>query len=270
MENKILITGGKGFVGGHLLSLLPGTPTYDLKDGQDILDWNSLVKALQGVETVVHLAALISVNDSLKYPGKYYSTNLAGTDMVTRAAIEAGCKKIIFASSAAVYAPDNPYGLSKKLGEDLMAEYKEQIQTISLRFFNIYGPKQNPEYAGVISKFFEFTKNKQPLKVTGDGEQTRDFISVYDICKIIKRMTEDTTAIPSGSVFEVGKGTSISINDLAQLFADKYTLPINHVANENVGIMHSTAKNESLLQAIGPFAFMQLPEGLEDLSKTLL
>lgn len=270
MGQNVLITGGEGFVGGHLKSLLPSSQTYDLKNNQDILNWNQLVESLKGIDTVVHLAALISVNDSITHPGKYYSVNIAGTDNVIRAAIEAGCKTIIFASSAAVYTADNPYGLSKKIGESLMEEYKDKIQTISLRFFNIYGPKQNPEYAGVISKFFEFAKNKQPLKVTGDGLQTRDFISVADITKIITKIIEKRETIPSGSVYELGTSHSISINDLAKIFADKYSLPINHMSGESVGIVHSVSNNGTLLQAIGDYQFKPLDQGLEELSKTLI
>lgn len=270
MEKKVLITGGEGFVGSHLRALLPSASTYDLKNGQDILNWNQLVEALKGVDVVVHLAALISVNESIERPGKYYSVNVAGTDNVIRAAIEAGCKSIIFASSAAIYSADNPYGISKKIGENLMEEYKDKIQTISLRFFNIYGPKQNPEYAGVISKFFEFAKNKQPLNVTGDGQQTRDFISVFDITKVITKIIEKGEVIPSGSVYELGTGHSISINELAKIFADKYKLPINHMPGESVGIVNSVSDNGSLLQAIGDYQFKPLPEGLDELAKELI
>jgi len=270
MQPKILITGGKGFIGGHLKKIFPSAATYDLKDNQDILDFEKLVEAMRGIDVVVHLAALISVNESIQYPEKYYKTNVEGTENVLKAAVEAGCKTVIFASSAAVYSADNPYGLSKKQGEELMQKYKDRIQTISLRFFNIYGPNQNPEYAGVISKFFAFAKEKQPLKVTGDGMQTRDFISVFDIVSVIKEMIEKGDAVPSGSVFEVGKGSSITINDLAKLFAEKYHLDIVYVSGEPVGIQDSKANNASLLQVIGDYPFKSLSQGLDELAPFLL
>jgi|SRR6185369_8366352 len=270
MDKKILITGGKGFIGGHLSKIFPSATTYDLKDNQDILDFEKLVDAMKDIDVVVHLAALISVNESIHYPEKYYRTNVIGTENVLNAAAQAGCKTVIFASSAAVYSADNPYGLSKKQGEELMEKYKSKIQTISLRFFNIYGPNQNPEYAGVISKFFEFAKNKQPLKVTGDGMQTRDFISVFDIVAVIKHMIEKGDEVASGSVFEVGKGSSITINDLAQLFSEKYGLKITYVSGEPVGILHSKANNASLLKVIGDYQFKSLSQGIDELASSLL
>ena len=269
MSNNTIITGGKGFVGSHLQKLLPNAQIYDLIDGQDILNYDQLVAAMKGKDVVVHLAALISVNDSLEHPGKYYSTNVAGTDNVIRAAIESGCKTVIFASSAAVYSPNNPYGLSKKIGEDLMKEYKGNIQTIGLRFFNIYGPGQNPEYAGVISKFIEFSQIGGPIHVTGNGQQTRDFISVTDITRIIAKIVEIRDSIETGSIFEIGTGNSISINDLAQIFAKKHSIKIDHLPKANVGIVHSKAKNAELLQSIGEYTFVPLELGLDELEKSL-
>jgi UDP-glucose 4-epimerase len=269
MNNNTIITGGRGFVGSHLRKLLPNAEIYDLIDDQDILHYDQLVAAMKGKDVVVHLAALISVNDSIAHPGTYYSTNVAGTDNVLRAAIEAGCKTVIFASSAAVYSPDNPYGLSKKIGEDLLKEYKDKIQTIGLRFFNIYGPGQNPEYAGVISKFIEFSQKGGPIHVTGDGQQTRDFISVTDITRIIANIVEIRETIDSGSVFEVGTGNAISINDLAQIFAKKHSVEVDHLPNANVGIVHSKAKNEALLTIIGEYTFVPLEQGLDELEKSL-
>src|SRR5687767_3679807 len=101
MHQNILITGGKGFVGRHLMNHFPTARVYDLKTGYNILKWDQLVSMMKGIDLVVHLAALISVPDSLKEPGRYYSTNIAGTDNVLRAAIHAKCKTVIFASSAA-------------------------------------------------------------------------------------------------------------------------------------------------------------------------
>lgn len=269
MMNNILITGGKGFVGQHIMRLFPDAEMYDLKDGQDILDWNQLAKAVYGKDIIIHLAALISVNDSLRQPGKYYSTNIAGTDAILRAAVKAGCKTVIFASSAAVYAPNNPYGLSKKIGEDLMSEYRDKIQTISLRFFNIYGPNQNPEYAGVISKFLGFVKDKEPLRVTGDGSQTRDFISIFDIVNVIKKIIESRSEVASGSVFEVGTGKSVTINHLAEVFSDMANVPILRAPDDNVGILHSQADNHKLLEIIGDYPFISLREGVERLIKKI-
>ncbi len=269
INTNIIITGGKGFIGTYLQKLLPTAEIYDKVDDQDILDYDQLKKAMEGKDIVIHLAALISVNDSLEHPGKYYSVNVAGTDNVLRAAIEAGCNTVIFASSAAVYSPDNPYGLSKKIGEDLLKEYKERIQTIGLRFFNIYGPGQNPEYAGVISKFIEFSKNGEPIHVTGDGNQTRDFISVSDITNIITKITTIRETINSGSIFEVGTGNAISINDLAEIFAKRHDVEVDHLPNANIGIVHSKANNQTLLKTIGNYTFVPLPDGLSELEKSL-
>ena len=267
MNKNILITGGKGFIGGNLVALFPFAETYDLKNNQDILDYKKLLKSVKGKDVIIHLAALISVEDSRKKPGEYYLNNVIGTYNVIKAGIEMGCKTIIFASSAAVYTPDNPYGLSKKIGEDLMFEYRHKIQAISLRFFNIYGVGQNPEYAGVIDKYFQATKDKKILKITGDGKQTRDFIAVSDITQIIKIIIEKGNKIKSGSVFEVGTGRSITINKLANIFAKKHKLSIKHLHNQSIGIFNSRAKNKSLLKIIGDYKFKSLKNGLKELEE---
>lgn len=258
MINKILITGSSGFIGSHLTKMLPSAQTYDLKDGQDILDYNQLKDALEGKDIVIHLAALISITDSLKHPGKYYSTNVAGTDNVLRAAIEKGCKTVIFASSASVYSPDNPYAISKKIGEDLMKEYRKKIQTISLRFFNIYGQGQNPTYAGVISKFMKAAIEGKTLKINGDGKQTRDFISVSDTVEIIKKIISKRSYIESGSIIEVGTGKSVSIKELAQIFAKKYSLHIKYFPDIPIGLASSKADTRQLKKILGKIYFSPL------------
>lgn len=265
MNNKILITGSRGFIGSHLMKVFPRAQSYDLKDVQDILDINLLKDALEGKEIVIHLAALISITGSIQNPGKYYSANVAGTDNVLRAAIEAGCKTVIFASSASVYSPDNPYAVSKKIGEDLMKEYSKKIQTISLRFFNIYGPGQNPEYAGVISKFMRAAKEGKTLKINGDGRQTRDFISVNDVTGIIEKVIRCRSKIASGSIFDVGTGKEISINQLADYFVKKYKVPVKYYLKEDAGIIRSKADNLKLLEIVGKHKFASIVRGLSEL-----
>jgi len=267
VNKNILITGGKGFIGGHLVTLFPFAEIYDLKNNQNILDYRKLLKSVKGKGIVIHLAALTSVEDSRKKPGEYYCNNIVGTYNVIKAGVEMGCQTIIFASSAAVYTPDNPYGLSKKIGEDLMFEYRHKIQAISLRLFNIYGDGQNPEYAGVIDKYFQAAKEKKPLKITGDGKQNRDFIAVSDITQIMKRITEEGSKIKSGSVFEVGTGRSTTINELANIFAKRYKLPMKHLQDQPIGIFNSRAKNKSLLKIIGDYKFKSLKNGLKELEE---
>jgi len=265
MTNKILITGSRGFIGSHLTKMLPHAQTYDLKDGQDILDYNQLKDALKGKDIVIHLAALISITDSLKHPGKYYSANISGTDNVLRVAIENGCKTVIFASSASVYSPDNPYAISKKIGEDLMKEYSKKIQTISLRFFNIYGKGQNPVYAGVISKFMKAAKEGKTIKINGNGTQTRDFISVNDVADIIVKVIKCRSKIASGSIFDVGTGKEISINQLADYFVNKYKVPVKYYLKEDIGIIRSKADNLKLLEIAGKHKFTDIERGLGEL-----
>ena len=229
---KYLVTGGAGFIGSHIVESLIrngskvrvldnlSTGNYEnLKNVSaeiefvegDIRDSSQCVNAAKDCDGIFHEAALVSVVDSIERPRENHDINITGTMNVLEAARIQGCKRIVFASSAAIYGnnpalpknetmlpePLSPYGAAKIAGEHLLQAYAEQygINCVALRYFNVYGPRQDPNsmYSGVISKFVDCAKNKTTPIIFGDGKQTRDFIYVDDIVQAnLKAMTVST------------------------------------------------------------------------------
>ena len=227
---KVLVTGGAGFIGSHLLKRL--NPDYfnvlvldDLSTGKlsnvplhanflrgNITDYNVCLKATENIETVIHLAALISVTESMIYPEKYEYVNSRGTENMLYASKFNKVKRFIFISSAACYFPKSIYALTKLKGEELCQ--KSGLNAICMRVFNVYGPGQKKEYAGVISKFIECRKNHTPPVIYGDGSKTRDFIYVDDV---VGAITKSLYGFDSGGFYDVGTGIGTSINELAKM-----------------------------------------------------
>lgn len=217
---NVLITGHKGFIGSHLASLFPDAKGYDIAENpaDNVLDEYHLIKTLKDndIDTVIHLAALTSVDESHRFPSKYIKNNIIGSQKAITASLKAGVKKFVYASSAACYDPSSSsYAMSKYIPEVMLDIAKDEMKVISLRFFNIYGKGQNPTYAGVIPIFINgITKNGE-ITIYGDGDQTRDFIAVEDICMGIKAAVDED--IPSGEVLDLGTGKETSVNELAEI-----------------------------------------------------
>lgn len=247
--SRILITGGAGFIGSHLSDRLVAsghevTVLDDLSSGttQNLaasIDRVRLIRdrvenigahldSLDGVRTVVHLAASISGYDSLKDPHGYLAANVTGLLTVLEAMRAIGAKRIVFASSATVYGnapgearretdvpkPITTYALTKLAGEHLLSIYGPlwQFTHTSLRLFNVYGPRQSPEhpYANVTCKFTHAAATARQVKLYGDGEQSRDFVFIDDVVDVFVRALEAT---PS-ELYNVGTGTATSIRSL--------------------------------------------------------
>lgn len=215
---KILITGSSGFVGSHLTKLLSKEHEivkYDLVDGQNVLDEKLLAEKLQGVSLVIHLAAFISAIESWEKPREYMENNAIGTLCVTRNSIKAGVQKIIFFSSAAVKAkPLTPYAVSKIAAEKILDLYKDKINTIVVRPENIYGLGQKASYGYVIHNFIKASKNGTSIKIYGDGNQTRDFIYIEDVVRVVRTIVDMN--VLSGTIISLGTGKAIKISDLAK------------------------------------------------------
>ncbi len=215
---KCLVTGGGGFIGSHLSSFLAArgdevivldnfsTGKRDnLQDLEvrliegDIRDYSCVTEAVQGVDTVFHQAALCSVARSVEDPLTTHEVNTTGTLNVFEASRKAGVRRVVFASSSSVYgdsaslpkeesmpaAPLSPYAISKLVGEHYAAMYWKLfgLETVGLRYFNVFGPRQDPdsEYAAVIPKFLHGILNQEVVRVHGDGSQSRDFTYVDNV-----------------------------------------------------------------------------------------
>jgi len=262
---KIIITGGAGFIGKHLVELLikkeNDITIFDnfsnskeesvmyLKNlgakivKGDIRKIGEINNAIKDHDIVIHLAAKISVEESIKSPSETFQTNVEGTKNVLIACEKNQIKKIIVASSAAVYGeseadvkltekskinPISPYGESKVMMENEIKKITENndMDYVILRFFNIYGKSQSPEYAGVITKFIKKIEMNQSLEIFGDGMQTRDFISVKDVVNSIYHSIENG----KNQIYNIGSGKPITIKQLAKLMItlSKKELKINY------------------------------------------
>lgn len=253
---KFLITGGAGFIGTNLSeNLVEGGYSVVVADNLcagnadrlpkevdfhkvDILDTQALKELCVGVDVIVHLAALPRVEYSIQNPVETHKVNVDGTLSVLEAARSAGVKRVVYAASSSAYGdqetlpltldlpvqPKSPYAMQKYMGELLMKLWSELygVETVSLRFFNVYGPHLDPDgpYALVIGRFLKLAVEGKPLTITGDGEQTRDFTHTDDIISgIVKASSEET--VGNGEVLNLGAGVQTSINDLAKMIGGK-------------------------------------------------
>ena len=246
---KVLITGGAGFIGSHVAEYFQGRAQVRVLDnlrtghahnlaGLDvefvagsITDREMVRRAMEGIDYVFHLAALVSVPESVERPHECVDLNVTGLLHVLDAAARAGVRKLCFASSAAVYGdspvvpkhedmrpePRSPYAVTKLDGEYYCQHYAEtrRLETVALRFFNVFGSRQDPAgaYAAAVPIFLRHAIAGEPLVIFGDGGQTRDFIYVKDIVAALV-----FTASRPGltGVFNAGYGRQITVRELAE------------------------------------------------------
>ena len=197
----------------------------------DIRDVSLVTKSVDGVDVVVHLAALTSVPFSVANPDLTFDVNVVGTLNLIRACAQEGVGRFVFVSSCAVYGdpeslpvreehkpnPISPYAESKLLAERYCLGFQDRqlLRSVVLRFFNVYGPRQGMnDYSGVITRFVDRVRQKEPLVVYGDGSQTRDFVCVYDVVEAVLASMKSSCA--EGEVFNIGSGKPTSINELAK------------------------------------------------------
>lgn len=286
-ERPVLITGGAGFIGSNLVdallargyavrvldnlstgkrSNLPDDSRLELIVG-DVADAACVRQALQGCCAVVHLAAVASVQASVDDPLGTHQSNLIGTLNVCEAMRAEGVRRVLFASSAAVYgnngegeaidedtpkAPLTPYAADKLASEHYLDFYRRQhgLEPVVFRFFNIFGPRQDPSspYSGVISIFTEHAQKGLPIVVFGDGEQTRDFVYVGDLVEVLVQALESSEAV-EGAV-NVGLSRATSLNQLLEAIGEVLGgLPaVTYQAPRPGDIRHSRANNTRLLQ----------------------
>jgi len=273
---RILVTGGAGFIGRHICQHFDGQAEVRVLDdlhrgfrrnlsGLDcqlivgsILNRDLVREAMKGVDFVFHLAAMVSVQESLKKPNECTEINTRGTAIVLEEAARAGVKKLIFSSSAAIYGdnptipkietmradPKNPYATSKNEGERQCYSFTDEgrLAAVTLRYFNVFGPYQDPrsEYAAVIPAFIEKAIRNEPITIFGDGRQTRDFIYVKDVvaANVFFALESEATG-----VFNVACGKPTTITDLALTIRNlaKSSCTIKYGAERPGDAKHSVA-----------------------------
>ena len=282
MSRRVLITGGAGFIGSHLARYFADmgevTVLDDLRTGHarnldgvacrfvrgSILDDDALREAVAGAAEVYHLAAMVSVPESVAKPAECAELNTEGTRRVLAAAQVAGARKVVLASSAAIYGdnpmvpkletmapePKSPYAETKLAGERLLEAYRisHGIGTTSLRFFNVFGPRQDPRsaYAAAVPIFIAKALRGEPIGIHGDGGQTRDFVHVADI---VGALAHAGASAEMHGTYNVGYGRSQTILELAReiLRLTGSRSRIEHLPPRAGDVRDSLASNERLL-----------------------
>ena len=254
---NIIVTGGAGFIGSHLVETLIAngnsvTVIDNLCTGRlenlskvkgrvnllnlDISRNDDLSKYFENVDKVFHLAGLADIIPSIRNPVDYYRTNVNGTFNVLEASRKANVKKFIYSASASCYGlpelcptpesseikPMYPYALTKWLGEELVMSWKKiySLPTISLRFFNVYGPRSRSSgtYGAVFGVFLAQKIAEKPFTIVGDGNQTRDFTYVSDVVDAMIKASESNV---EGEIFNIGSEKDVSVNKIAELLGGK-------------------------------------------------
>lgn len=296
-----LVTGGAGFIGSHLVEALVqrGDTVRVLDDfstGQrqnlaavagdieliegSIEDEARVQQAMAGVELVFHLAAMVSVPQSMAQPRRAEQLNALGTLNVLTAAQKSGARRLVLSSTCAVYGdepslpkteqsplrPKSPYAVSKLTAEQYCQLFNESfgLPTAVLRYFNVFGPRQDPSsaYSGVISIFVDKLAQAATPKIFGDGEQTRDFVFVSDVVQA--NLAAASTPAAAGQVFNIGTGRPVSINRLfaclAQLLGGPGTP--DYQPPRPGDIVHSYADPSLAAQVLGWSARVEFEAGL--------
>jgi len=278
----VLVTGGCGFIGSHIVERLVGygaqvTVLDDCSTGNEqniapfnnkiryirgsVADMQTCLEAAHGAQIIFHLGAFISVPQSLEQPDVCYRNNIDGTAHLLEAARCCGVPRFVFSSSAAVYgpqagvcresmpcAPESPYGYSKWIGELLCQQYTRcfGLKTVCLRYFNVYGDRQNPDgaYAAVVAKFKHQMQHNLPITIFGDGLQTRDFVPVARVVDANLQLALLDDSLMLGQVFNIATGTSITLLELIDILKKEfpnYTGAIQFAPARPGDIQHSAA-----------------------------
>jgi UDP-glucose 4-epimerase len=307
--SKILVSGGAGFIGSHIVDRLLSegfevTVIDNLETGHlknimhkqsrkelhfmrgDVRDFNLVRDAVKDVDAVFHEAAFVDVVRSIEKPILTNEVNVTGTLNILEAASDLGVKRFVYASSAAVYGatlspqkredgtlnPTSPYGVSKFAAENYAKLFHNLygVETVSLRYFNVYGPRQSfniqSAYGGIIALCVNRLLRNIPPIIYGDGEQTRDFVYVQDVVEANMLALNCKDAV--GEAFNVGSGTSTSINQVAEFLKEitnKENLHNIYSAPRPGDIRHGYADISKAKELLGYNPKFSIKEGLTEL-----
>ena len=297
---KFVVTGGAGFIGSHIVEAIAGSHEVVVIDNfssgkrenlsmfadsinviqGSITDLPLLKDTCNGADGIFHLGAIASVARSVDDPFVTHETNLTGTLNVLLAARDCGVRKVVFSSSSAVYGdektlpkredlppvPLSPYAVSKLAGEYYCRVFSELfgVKTVSLRYFNVFGPRQDPqsEYAAVIPKFITRLLNHQAPLIFGDGKQTRDFVYVKDVVQANLLAMQSTET----GTFNIGSGQKIDLTTLAGDLARIMDIHVPPVYGEPRpgDIRDSVSDISAVKKALGYKAAFSLDKGLAE------
>lgn len=310
MTQTFLVTGVAGFIGshsaegllgrglrvvgvdnlrtGHLENLAAARVSPDFEWVQADAGDEAVMRPLfqrHRFAGVLHLAALVSVPESFREPALNYRLNLAAADTLARLCLDFDCKRLVFASSAAVYGgtaalpnreatmpqPQSPYAAAKLAAEVMLLGYAASygLEAVCLRYFNVYGPRQDPAspYSGVLSIFTDRFRRGLPVTVYGDGEQTRDFISVRDVARANgEALTRE--GVTSGR-YNVCTGRAVSLNQVLALYRELFpeAPPAEQAAARIGDIQHSLGDPDLLRRMLAFDAEVLFAQGLRELAR---
>ena len=284
---KIIITGGAGFIGSHVAEklcknnkviIIDNLSTGRLKNIENFknkvffkkadLSKNSSnwTKYFKGVDKVFHFAALADIVPSIQEPEEYFKSNVTGTLNVLEACKKYKIKKIVYAASSSCYGiaqeipttekaninPQYPYALTKQIGETLMLHWSKiyKINCTSLRLFNVYGPRSRTSgtYGAMFGVFFAQKIANKPFTIVGDGNQKRDFTHVFDIIDGLLKIS--SSKIKHDDAWEIGSGVNYSINELYEMFKQKYNASSVNIPDQRGNYRETLRVNDDLINLL--------------------
>jgi len=300
---RYVVTGGAGFIGSALVrnllredaaevavidNLLTGKKENLDEVAEriefyhvDIRSFDDVARVVRGADTVFHLAAIPSVPRSIDDPVPSHEVNINGTFQVFRACAEAGVRRLVYAASSSAYGdtevlpkvetmrprPLSPYAVQKLLGEYYASVFHTcfGLDTVALRFFNVYGPRQDPSspYSGVISLFLKAIIERRPPTIFGDGEQSRDFTFVEDVVALVRK-AERAEGV-SGKVYNAGNGNRYTLNEVWRVLQqiEGVSIPPNYGPPRAGDVRDSQADTTAAVRDLGHAPSFSLEEGLK-------
>jgi UDP-glucose 4-epimerase len=299
---RALVTGGAGFIGSNLVDTLVErgdsvrvlddlstgyaeniNPKADLIEG-DVADQAAVAEAVRDVEVVFHQAAHRAVFRSVEHPLETDTANTHGTLTILKAAVDAGVRRVVYASSSSVYGgadqlptpesapllPRSPYAVSKLAGEHYARVFAELygLETVALRYFNVYGPRQRPDsmYAAVIPLFIDALRTGEPPVVHGDGKQSRDFSFISDVVAANLGAASAPAEACSGKAYNIAGGDAYSLLDLLEILGrimDVEPTPV-HVDPRAGDVRHTRADMTAATRDLGHNPVVSFEDGLRE------